>query len=1073
MRKFGLLSIRAQIIVIVVLMAAVMVGIITVLAVKQHNHALREAQELAARTTRQVSSEINILTAGANLLLTTLSRTIGIPLNDAPAVNTLLADLIRTYPQYANLLAIDTTGVLRAAAVPFKGAVSYGDRRFFINGISTGHFSSGEFSIGRILNKPVMVLGLPVKDASGRVRGLMAATIGLDYFTELFGRLKLPEKSTITIADHEGTVLYDALQPQLIGTPDRADLFRRMEEGPNEGSFQALDNSGFTAIISYRKLWLPVETEPYMYVRIAIPYEATIAKAHRDLTVVLILLVSLTLLTIGIAIHISKKYVIDKITALNIASQRIAAGDLDARISDRVVGGELGELGHTFDEMARKLAEDIAKRERSEMEITILAEIGRAVGSTLNIDEVYERVATEVSRLITYDRLMATLKKASGNEYIVAYASGIDHPGRRVGETYRAEGTATGIVMNSRNGILIQPETAEEIAERYPNLSRTFRMGLHSTLCVPLISMDEVIGSLTFRSKKLRAYTEQDLRLAESIGLQIAGAIANAQLFAERKKTENSLRESEERFRLTFSTSPDSININRMEDGLFVDINDGFTRLTGFTREEIIGRTSRDVDIWCDPADRQELVRGLREKGYYENLEADFRLKDGSTTTALMSARTIVLRGVPHILSVTRDIGDRKRMQDKQKLLEERLHRAEKMEALGTLAGGVAHDLNNVLGVLVGYTELLQEKIAEEHPSRKYAGKILQSGLRGAAIIQDLLTLARRGVAISEVVNLNTVVSDYLNSLEFENLMAYHPKVAFKTDCAKDLLNMCGSPVHLSKTVANLLSNAMEAVVDSGEVTLRTENRYLDKPVGGFDDMQEGEYVVLTVADTGRGISAADVGKIFEPFYTKKVMGRSGTGLGLAVVWGTVKDHNGYIDVWSEEGKGSAFTLYFPVTREPLARARETIPPAAFMGRGESLLVVDDVEEQRELAVNLLTRLGYRAAAASSGEAALDYLRENRVDLVLLDMIMEPGMDGLETYRKILEISPSQKAVIVSGFSETARVKKAQKLGAGPYVRKPFLMEKIGMAIRDELNRSVDGAPVAGLLPVQTSAGPS
>lgn len=164
-----------------------------------------------------------------------------------------------------------------------------------------------------------------------------------------------------------------------------------------------------------------------------------------------------------------------------------------------------------------------------------------------------------------------------------------------------------------------------------------------------------------------------------------------------------------------------------------------------------------------------------------------------------------------------------------------------------------------------------------------------------------------------------------------------------------------------------------------------------------------------------------------------------------------MKDHHGYIDVQSEEGKGSAFTLYFPVTREALSQKREGVAPEAFMGQGESILVVDDVKEQRELAASMLTRLGYRVSAVSSGEEALDYLQSNRVDLVILDMIMDPGMDGLETYGKILEIIPGQKAVIVSGFSETDKVKKAQQLGAGAYVQKPYILEKIGLAIREEL----------------------
>jgi len=282
----------------------------------------------------------------------------------------------------------------------------------------------------------------------------------------------------------------------------------------------------------------------------------------------------------------------------------------------------------------------------------------------------------------------------------------------------------------------------------------------------------------------------------------------------------------------------------------------------------------------------------------------------------------------------------------------------------------------------------------------------------------------------------------------------YHPDVKIVTDLEGTLLNIKGSPVHLGQTLMNLLSNAAEAVSGFGEVTIRTGNRYLDMPVRGYDSIQEGDYAVMMVSDTGSGISAADLGKIFEPFYTKKVMGKSGTGLGLAVVWGTVKDHNGYIDVHSEEEKGTTFTLYFPVTREGRIEERKAVPQESYTGRGESILVVDDMPEQRELALSMLSRIGYQVDAVSGGEAAVAYLRYNRVDLFVLDMIMEPGMDGLEAYQRILEINPTQKAIIVSGFSRTERVKKAQELGAGAYVRKPYILEDLGLAVRKELDRT-------------------
>ena len=346
----------------------------------------------------------------------------------------------------------------------------------------------------------------------------------------------------------------------------------------------------------------------------------------------------------------------------------------------------------------------------------------------------------------------------------------------------------------------------------------------------------------------------------------------------------------------------------------------------------------RDVVL---PADREELDRVLeallKGSGKYEGEYRILRASDGEPRTVRLLAELVRdPQGAPfRIVGTIQDITEKKRMEQERKGLEERLQRAEKMEAIGTLAGGVAHDLNNVLGVLVGYSELMREMIPAGDPLRKYADNIFRSGERGAAIIQDLLTLARRGVAISEVVHLNDIVSEYLRTPEFESVKAYHPQVTFRADLAEGLLNIKGSPVHLGKTVMNLVSNAAEAISGSGEVVIRTENRYLDRPIGGYDDVLDGDYVVLTVSDNGKGISPADMGKIFEPFYTKKVMGRSGTGLGLAVVWGTVKDHNGYIDVQSEEGRGSVFTLYFPVTRDERSLSGTSASPESYRGRGE------------------------------------------------------------------------------------------------------------------------------------------
>jgi CheY-like chemotaxis protein/two-component sensor histidine kinase len=331
----------------------------------------------------------------------------------------------------------------------------------------------------------------------------------------------------------------------------------------------------------------------------------------------------------------------------------------------------------------------------------------------------------------------------------------------------------------------------------------------------------------------------------------------------------------------------------------------------------------------------------------------------------------------------------------------------------------------------------------------------MEASERAAAVIQDMLTLARRGVQTRHTVNMNTVIIDFLKTPEFQSMTLRHPDVQIKTHLDAKPLHILGSPVQLGKTIMNLVSNAAEAMPRGGVLTIRTANQYLDRPVTGYDEMNEGEYVVLSVIDTGEGISKNDIKHIFEPFYTRKVMGKSGTGLGLSVVWGAVKDHHGYINVESEEGVGTTFSLYLPVTREDVTINKRSVSRHDYLGKGESVLVVDDVESQRELVQRMLETLKYQVTTVPSGEEAVEYLQDHQADLVVLDMIMDPGMDGLDTYKKIIEIRPHQKAIIVSGFAETERVRQLQVLGGGEYVMKPYMLETLGLAVKKELARSL------------------
>jgi len=529
----------------------------------------------------------------------------------------------------------------------------------------------------------------------------------------------------------------------------------------------------------------------------------------------------------------------------------------------------------------------------------------------------------------------------------------------------------------------------------------------------------------------------------------------------ERKWAEDALKESEEVFRFIAENMGDIVWI--LDLNLTTTyVSPSIERVLGFSQEE---RKNQPVETMMTPASLQRVRASLLQEmqreaegadpGRSVTLEVEYYHKDGSIVWMEndMKAMRNADGELIGLYGVSRNITERKEADGRQKELENRLQRAEKMEALGSLAGGVAHDLNNVLGVLVGYAELLLLKTGEGDPMRRYVANIMKSSERAAAIVQDLLTMARRGVHTEKVLNLNDIIKDYQETPEFEKLRSFHPLVRVETRLSAGLKNIMGSPVHLNKTLMNLVSNAAEAMPDGGLMIIKTDNLCLEKLLPGFDDLREGNYVVLSITDTGQGMTPDDMKHIFEPFYTKKVMGRSGTGLGLSVVWGTVKDHKGSINVESEAGKGSTFTLYFPTTTEEISPDRMNRPAVEYMGRGEKVLVVDDVEGQRELAAQIFTELNYNVITAPSGEEAVKYLENHKVDLVVLDMIMDPGMDGLDTYRRVLAIHPGQKAIIVSGYSETSRVREAQALGAGAYVKKPYILERIGVAVREEIDR--------------------
>jgi len=502
----------------------------------------------------------------------------------------------------------------------------------------------------------------------------------------------------------------------------------------------------------------------------------------------------------------------------------------------------------------------------------------------------------------------------------------------------------------------------------------------------------------------------------------------------ERKRTEEALRESEEKYRLTFNTSPDSVNINRLEDGLYVDSNDGFTKLSGYTREDFIGRTSLEINVWNDPADRQKLVQGLREKGYYENLEACFRRKNGSIWTGLMSARVISLNGIPHIISITRDITDRRR-------LEEELVKADKLESVGILAGGIAHDFNNILTLIAGNISLAMRHIKPGSRAFDLLSSAETASMRAQALTGQLLTFAKGGAPVKETASISSLIK------ESPHFILRSSKSECEYSIAEDLWPVEADMGQISQVISNIVINADHAMPKGGIIQVKAENMVLNEEQGL--PVKPGKYIRISIKDQGIGIAEKHLSKIFDPYFTTK---KTGSGLGLATVYSIIKKHNGHITVDSRPGAGTTFDIYLPASDKAVPVIEEI---ALSTGHGK-ILWMDDDGMLREMAGEMLEMLGYEAEFAENGAEAVEMYKkaiesEKPYDVVILDLTIPGGMGGKETIKKLLELDHQLKAIVSSGYSDDTVMSNHRKYGFKCVMPKPFDLNTLGRVLNEVL----------------------
>ncbi len=552
-----------------------------------------------------------------------------------------------------------------------------------------------------------------------------------------------------------------------------------------------------------------------------------------------------------------------------------------------------------------------------------------------------------------------------------------------------------------------------------------------------------VLSGLLLLFSFLILYTSYGSLVQKIITLNRSLAKNNRELETRVHERTIKLKENEKRLQTILDHSPLGIMIASTQTMQLLYANPAICKMLGYDKEEL---KSMGIESLHHPDDFNYVINEFKrqvQKGKTLAPDIPFLRKDGTIFKADIISATIELDGQVCAAGFVVD-------QTERKTLETQLRRAQKMEAIGMMAGGVAHDLNNILSGIINYPELLLLQLPESSDLRKPIEAIRESGKRAATVVSDLLTVARGAASIREPHDINILIHEYLNSPECEKLKSLHSDIVCTEQLnAKHSIISC-SPVHIKKTVMNLMTNAAEAVAGVGNIIISTCNQRIEKSGTNQHNLASGEYVVLTVHDNGSGIDEKDLEHIFEPFYTRKVMGQSGTGLGLAVVWNTMEDHGGKIFVESS-AEGTIFQLFFPRSEEDQIVQIENNKTEPLTSNSEHILVVDDEPLLRDIACQILQSFGYTVDSVNSGELAIQFVKDNPVDLILLDMLMEPGMNGRQTYEEIIKLYPGQKAIVASGFSESDDVKATLQSGASDFIKKPYSLEQLGRVVKKAL----------------------
>jgi PAS domain S-box-containing protein len=516
------------------------------------------------------------------------------------------------------------------------------------------------------------------------------------------------------------------------------------------------------------------------------------------------------------------------------------------------------------------------------------------------------------------------------------------------------------------------------------------------------------------------------------------------------REAEAALRESEERFSIAFKSSPAPLVISEIDTGLFLNVNDRWVEMLEFSREELIGRRSKDVGIWDEPTERDRIVKKLHTHGWFRDEPIIFRTKSERTIMALWSAEAINISGKEVMLSMITDITELKHAEKERERLREQLSQAQKMESIGRLAGGVAHDLNNLLSPILGYGEMLFEDAAPYDPLRKPVEEIVNAGKRAQALVRQLLAFSRKQPLQFRALDVNMLLKDFEKLLR--RTLREDIRIRMKMD--KTIPQVKGDGGQLEQVVMNLSVNAQDAMPEGGVLVIETSHLELDEAYAKQKKgVKTGYYVMIAISDTGTGMGTETLERMFEPFYTTKDTGK-GTGLGMSTAYGIIKQHGGNIWAYSEPGLGTTVKVYLPVLMESVDMAEPTGCTTAVTKGEETILLVEDDYQVRDLSKAVLRRYGYNVLVAGSGEEALQILagRKEDIHLLLTDVVM-PDINGKSLFEKVSASRPDIRVLYMSGYTDDVIVHHGVIDPDVAFIEKPFSIEGLAAKVREVLDK--------------------